>query len=101
MVDVAGDRQKSEAWKQACLPMEPAHTGPDAEPSAGGSPLHGLREALHLADEAPDGLTRQEALAYVSAQLAEQARARGRRPVPKRRRGPAAPSRTNAVTEGP
>jgi hypothetical protein len=50
---------------------------------AGATPLHGVREALHLADEAPDGLTRQEALARVAAQLTEQAVARGRHPVPK------------------
>jgi hypothetical protein len=70
-------------WAQACLPLDPADGGSACALPVEDTPLHRVREALHHADEAPDGHTRHEALARISAQLAEEATARGRRPVPK------------------
>jgi hypothetical protein len=69
-------------WMQAVLPLSSASM-PDGDLLAEGALLDVIREALHLADDASDGHTRHEALACVSAHLAAQATARGRRPVPK------------------
>jgi hypothetical protein len=72
-----------EWWMQKTLPLDLVTSVPDHEPGGGDAPLQVVRAALQAVEHAPDGRTRLEALARVSAHLAAQATARGRQPVPK------------------
>ena len=71
-------------WKQISLYLEPPAPASETAALLPDAASHTVQEALETVHQAQDVLTQREVLARVYQHLAEQAVARGQRPVPKR-----------------
>ena len=70
-------------WEQVGLQLESPTPASAIDSPPAGYPFHAVKETLLTAGQARDALAQRDVLARLYTHLAQQAIARGRRPVPK------------------